>query len=185
MPYSVCRRTFNKIVIISNRMRGRDVSSPERWGAASALGKSRKALPGRAHGKFSGLQSLENNSIWGKNPHPGRTCPERFRPDAARSINGRPKSGASAPFEGGTGSVDITPERAERRLGRTPREFMADYIYPHERRYYQEAERLGPWAVFPVVEELKPLAREGRAVEPVPARERSGRTDQSRICAAM
>jgi acyl-CoA dehydrogenase len=37
---------------------------------------------------------------------------------------------------------------------------MAKYIYPNERRYYQEAERLGPWAIYPVVEELKPIARE-------------------------
>src|ERR1700680_656312 len=36
---------------------------------------------------------------------------------------------------------------------------MADHIYPNERRFYQEAERLGPWAVLPVVEELKPIAR--------------------------
>ena len=36
---------------------------------------------------------------------------------------------------------------------------MAAHIYPNERRFYQEAERLGPWAVFPVVEELKPLAQ--------------------------
>jgi alkylation response protein AidB-like acyl-CoA dehydrogenase len=40
------------------------------------------------------------------------------------------------------------------------REFMAAHIYPNERRFYQEAERLGPWAVLPVVEEIKPLARE-------------------------
>ncbi len=39
------------------------------------------------------------------------------------------------------------------------RAFMAEHIYPNERRYYLEAERLGPWAVFPVVEELKSLAR--------------------------
>ncbi|HEY1944050.1 MAG TPA: acyl-CoA dehydrogenase family protein [Roseiarcus sp.] len=38
------------------------------------------------------------------------------------------------------------------------REFMAERIYPNERRYYQEAERLGPWATHPVVEELKPQA---------------------------
>src|SRR5580658_4793037 len=37
---------------------------------------------------------------------------------------------------------------------------MAAHIYPNERRFYQEAERLGPWSVFPVVEEIKPLARE-------------------------
>ena len=38
-------------------------------------------------------------------------------------------------------------------------DFMAEHIYPLERRYYLEAERLGPWAVYPVVEELKPHAR--------------------------
>jgi acyl-CoA dehydrogenase len=37
--------------------------------------------------------------------------------------------------------------------------FMAKHIYPNERRYYQEAEQLGPWQVHPVIEELKPLAR--------------------------
>lgn len=37
--------------------------------------------------------------------------------------------------------------------------FMADHIYPNERRYYLEAERLGPWSAYPVVEELKPLAQ--------------------------
>lgn len=37
--------------------------------------------------------------------------------------------------------------------------FMAEHIYPNERRYYLEAERLGPWAVYPVVEELKSVAR--------------------------
>ena len=30
----------------------------------------------------------------------------------------------------------------------------------NERRYFLEAERLGSWAVYPVVEELKPVARE-------------------------
>jgi alkylation response protein AidB-like acyl-CoA dehydrogenase len=38
--------------------------------------------------------------------------------------------------------------------------FMTEHIYPNERRYYLEAERLGPWAIYPVVEELKPKARE-------------------------
>jgi acyl-CoA dehydrogenase len=37
---------------------------------------------------------------------------------------------------------------------------MAKHIYPNERRFYQEAKRLGPWAVHPVVEELRPLAKE-------------------------
>ena len=37
--------------------------------------------------------------------------------------------------------------------------FMAEHIYPNEVRYYQEAERLGPWRVNPVMDELKPRAR--------------------------
>src|ERR1700716_3713287 len=38
--------------------------------------------------------------------------------------------------------------------------FMDVQIYPNERRFYEEAEKLGPWAVYPLVEELKPKARE-------------------------
>ncbi|MEH2531117.1 acyl-CoA dehydrogenase [Bradyrhizobium sp. AZCC 1588] len=38
--------------------------------------------------------------------------------------------------------------------------FMDRYVYPNEDRYYREAEELGPWKIFPVVEELKPKARE-------------------------
>ncbi|MFT3804928.1 MAG: acyl-CoA dehydrogenase family protein [Burkholderiaceae bacterium] len=38
-------------------------------------------------------------------------------------------------------------------------DFMDEHIYPNEQRYYEEAEILGPWAVYPVVEELKPIAR--------------------------
>lgn len=37
--------------------------------------------------------------------------------------------------------------------------FMAEHIYPNERRFYLEAERSGPWSVNPVTQELKPLAR--------------------------
>ncbi len=37
--------------------------------------------------------------------------------------------------------------------------FMANHIYPNERRFYLEAERLGPWAIYPVVQELKSIAR--------------------------
>ncbi|MDX3911454.1 MAG: acyl-CoA dehydrogenase family protein [Sphingobium sp.] len=37
--------------------------------------------------------------------------------------------------------------------------FMAEHIYPNERRFFLEAERLGPWATYPVINELKPLAR--------------------------
>jgi acyl-CoA dehydrogenase len=37
--------------------------------------------------------------------------------------------------------------------------FMVEHIYPNEQRFYREAEELGPWKVYPVVEELKPIAR--------------------------
>ncbi len=37
--------------------------------------------------------------------------------------------------------------------------FMDEHIYPNERRHAEEAERLGPWQVYPVIEELKPKAR--------------------------
>jgi len=37
--------------------------------------------------------------------------------------------------------------------------FMEEHIVPNERRFYEEAEKLGPWSVYPVVEELKPKAR--------------------------
>jgi acyl-CoA dehydrogenase len=37
--------------------------------------------------------------------------------------------------------------------------FMAQHIYPNERRFFSEAERNGPWAVNSVTEELKPMAR--------------------------
>lgn len=38
-------------------------------------------------------------------------------------------------------------------------EFMAEHVYPSEARYFAEAARLGPWQVYPVVEELKQTAR--------------------------
>jgi alkylation response protein AidB-like acyl-CoA dehydrogenase len=38
-------------------------------------------------------------------------------------------------------------------------DFMAQHVYPNERRYYRESEVHGPWGVQPVVEELKSLAR--------------------------
>ena len=44
-------------------------------------------------------------------------------------------------------------------LKRKLESFMDRHIYPNEERFYREAEELGPWKVYPVVEELKPLAR--------------------------
>ncbi len=37
--------------------------------------------------------------------------------------------------------------------------FMSQHVYPNERCHYDEAETLGPWKVYPIVEELKPKAR--------------------------
>ena len=39
------------------------------------------------------------------------------------------------------------------------RDFMDAHIYPNEARHAEEAERLGPWGVHPILDELKPLAR--------------------------
>jgi acyl-CoA dehydrogenase len=55
--------------------------------------------------------------------------------------------------------MDITQSERSRDYAARIEAFMVDHIYPNERRYYQEAERLGPWSVHPIVEELKPLAR--------------------------
>jgi acyl-CoA dehydrogenase len=38
--------------------------------------------------------------------------------------------------------------------------FMDEHVYPNEERFFNESMELGPWAVWPVVEALKPLARE-------------------------
>ncbi|MGY3583939.1 acyl-CoA dehydrogenase [Bradyrhizobium sp. USDA 4341] len=38
--------------------------------------------------------------------------------------------------------------------------FMDRHVCPNEARFYREAEELGPWKVYPVVEELKPKARD-------------------------
>jgi acyl-CoA dehydrogenase len=38
--------------------------------------------------------------------------------------------------------------------------FMERHVYPNEERFYREAEELGAWKVYPIVEELKLLARE-------------------------
>ena len=38
--------------------------------------------------------------------------------------------------------------------------FMDEHIYPNEKRHVAEAEEFGPWKVLPLIEELKPIARE-------------------------
>ncbi len=40
------------------------------------------------------------------------------------------------------------------------KDFMEAQIYPNEPRYFREAEELGPFQVYPVIEDLKPRARE-------------------------
>jgi acyl-CoA dehydrogenase len=55
--------------------------------------------------------------------------------------------------------VDIRQTETSIALSARIKTFMAEHIYPNERRYFLEAERMGPWAVYPVVEELKQLAR--------------------------
>ncbi len=46
-------------------------------------------------------------------------------------------------------------QELQRRLGA----FMDEHIYPNEKQFYEEAEALGPWKVYPTIEALKPLAR--------------------------
>ncbi|HRD99831.1 MAG TPA: acyl-CoA dehydrogenase family protein [Ilumatobacteraceae bacterium] len=38
--------------------------------------------------------------------------------------------------------------------------FMDEHVYPNEERFFRESVELGPWAVWPVVDELKALAHE-------------------------
>ncbi|MFT4509020.1 acyl-CoA dehydrogenase family protein [Caballeronia sp. 15711] len=38
--------------------------------------------------------------------------------------------------------------------------FMDEHIYPNEKRHLEEAEALGPWKVLPLIDELKPKARD-------------------------
>lgn len=55
----------------------------------------------------------------------------------------------------------MIPEKSNRVLELEARlkDFMDRHIYPNEARLFREAEELGPFKVYPVIEELKPLAR--------------------------
>lgn len=55
----------------------------------------------------------------------------------------------------------MIPEKSERTRDLEERllAFMEAHVYPNEARFYREAEELGPWAIYPVVEDLKPLAK--------------------------
>jgi acyl-CoA dehydrogenase len=48
------------------------------------------------------------------------------------------------------------------RVGRLQRQllaFMDEHIYPSEGRFFEESTHLGPWGIWPIVEELKEIAR--------------------------
>ncbi len=82
-------------------------------------------------------------------------------------------------------------ERSERSLalGSRLQEFMARHVYPAEPECFQQAERLGPWAAYPLVEELKSLARsEGLWNLFLPAAEHQeglSNTDYAPLCEIM
>jgi acyl-CoA dehydrogenase len=53
--------------------------------------------------------------------------------------------------------IDESPRTRE--LRERLEAFMDEHVYPNESRFFQEAMELGPWSVWPVVDELKVLAR--------------------------
>ncbi|GGE06102.1 acyl-CoA dehydrogenase [Gemmobacter megaterium] len=55
----------------------------------------------------------------------------------------------------------MIPEKSARVIDLSARltAFMDEHIYPNEARYYREAEELGPFCTYPVMDELKPKAR--------------------------
>ena len=64
--------------------------------------------------------------------------------------------------------------------------FMDRHVYPNEEGFYKEAEELGPWKVYPVVEELKPKAKAAGLWNLFLPRERARRRPhQPRIRAAV
>ena len=56
--------------------------------------------------------------------------------------------------------MDLDENERTRELRGRLETFMDAHVYPNEGRFFRESMELGPWAVWPVVEELKPLARE-------------------------
>jgi acyl-CoA dehydrogenase len=62
---------------------------------------------------------------------------------------------------GDNNEIQMIPEKSDRVLKLEQRllSFMEAHIYPNEQRYFRESENLGPWAVVPVIEELKPRAK--------------------------
>src|SRR5262245_56419229 len=56
--------------------------------------------------------------------------------------------------------MDFDESTRTRELRKPLEAFMDEHVYPNEDRFFRESMELGPWALWPVVEELKPLARE-------------------------
>lgn len=55
--------------------------------------------------------------------------------------------------------MDITQSPRSVELQHRLQEFMVEHLYPIERELYLAAERLGPWAIYPGIDELKARAR--------------------------
>jgi acyl-CoA dehydrogenase len=55
--------------------------------------------------------------------------------------------------------MDFDESARTRELRERLETFMDEHVYPNEGRFFQESMEMGPWAVWPVVEELKPVAR--------------------------
>ena len=55
--------------------------------------------------------------------------------------------------------MDITQSPRSLALQRQVEDFMSKHLYPIERDLYLAVERMGPWAVYPYIEDLKKLAR--------------------------
>ena len=55
--------------------------------------------------------------------------------------------------------MDLSENERTSALRESVEAFMDEHVYPNESRFFEESMELGPWAVWPVVEELKPLAR--------------------------
>src|SRR3954452_18076980 len=56
--------------------------------------------------------------------------------------------------------MDFDESPRTRELRERLEAFMDQHVYTNEARFFRESMELGPWAVWPVVEELKPLARD-------------------------
>lgn len=56
--------------------------------------------------------------------------------------------------------MSFEPSEKVKALQQRLHAFMGEHIYPNEGRHIKEAEALGPWKVLPIMDELKPKARE-------------------------